>query len=159
MTNWPCHVWLQKKIVWPTNKGALGGGVTNFYMYQFGWWDIVYLSPNHNIHGENGVYQWWTTYADLINSKKTQSFGKKCCRQKCLKPHKNIFSCAVRKVNKLLCISRLNRTCINFDDIIIYFLPYDFGMIHIQVKILHFYIITRSYFYQVSLLWEKGLIF
>ena len=49
---------------------------------------------------------------------------------------------------------------INFDDVIIYFLPYDFfGMIHIQVKIPHFYTITRSYFYQVSLLWEKGLIF
>ena len=47
-----------------------------------------------------------------------------------------------------------------FDDVIIYFLPYDFfGMIHIQVKILHFYTITQSYFYQVSLLWEKGLIF
>ena len=49
---------------------------------------------------------------------------------------------------------------ISFDDVIIYFLQYDFfGIIYIQVKILHFYTIMRSYFYQVSLLWEKGLIF
>ena len=23
MTDWPCHIWLQKKLVWPTNKAAL----------------------------------------------------------------------------------------------------------------------------------------
>ena len=62
------------------------------------------VSPNHNIHGKNVVYQPWTTYAlksksvlemhipvirrskftDLVNSKKTQSLGKNTCRQKCL---------------------------------------------------------------------------
>ena len=54
------------------------------------------LSPNHNIHGENDVYQQWTTFAlkpksvseihfpaiwrfkfiDLANSKKTQTLGE-----------------------------------------------------------------------------------
>ena len=53
------------------------------------------VSPNHNIHGKNGVYQRWTTYAlnsksvlemhipmiwrfkftDLLNSKKNSNWG------------------------------------------------------------------------------------
>ena len=74
-------------------------------MCRFGQWDFMCtLSPNHNVHGENGVYQRWTTYAlksksvsemyfpvilmskfnDLVNSKKTQSLWKNGCRQKCL---------------------------------------------------------------------------
>ena len=55
------------------------------------------VSPNHNTHGKNGVYQQWTTYAlksksvsemhipviwrskftDLVNSKKKKILGKK----------------------------------------------------------------------------------
>ena len=63
------------------------------------------LSPDHNIHRENGVYHWWTTYSlklksvsemhfpaiwrhkftDLANSKKNSILEKKAgCRQKCL---------------------------------------------------------------------------
>ena len=38
-----------------------------------------------------------------------------------------------------------------------YFLPYGFfGMIHIQVKILHFYTITRSYFLSSFFIMGKG---
>ena len=62
------------------------------------------FSPNHNIHWENGIDHWWSTYAlksesvsemhfpviwrskftDLANSKKSQSSGKNGCRQKSL---------------------------------------------------------------------------
>ena len=59
------------------------------------------LSPNHNIHRINCVYQWWTTYTlkskgvsemhfpgiwrskvTDFASKKTQSLGKNDCKQK-----------------------------------------------------------------------------
>ena len=66
-------------------------------MHQFGNGILCTLSPNHNIHEENYVYQWWTKYAvkaksvsemhfpaiwrskftDLAHSKKTQSLGGK----------------------------------------------------------------------------------
>ena len=42
MTEWPGHVWLQKKMVWTTNKAALGGLLPTF-MHQFGWWDFMYF--------------------------------------------------------------------------------------------------------------------
>ena len=67
------------------------------FMHQFVDEILCTLSPNHNVHRENGLYQKWTTYAlksksvqeihfpaiwrfkftDLANSKKTQSLGKK----------------------------------------------------------------------------------
>ena len=67
-------------------------------------WILCTLSPNHNIHRINGVYQRWTTCAlkskSLVSemhfpgiwrstftdfaSKKTQSSGKNRCRQKSL---------------------------------------------------------------------------
>ena len=102
MTDLPCHYWLQKKLVWPTNKAALL--VLQTFMHQVVDAILCTLSPHHNVHRENGVYQQWTTYAlksksvpemhftaiwkskftDLANSKKTQSLGKNGCRQKCL---------------------------------------------------------------------------
>ena len=64
---------------------------------NFGDGFLCTLSPNHNIHRENGVYHWWTTYTlksrsvseihfpafwrykftDFKNSKKNSIFGKK----------------------------------------------------------------------------------
>ena len=85
---------------------------------NFGDGFLCTLSPNHNIHRENGVYHWWTTYTlksrsvseihfpafwrykftDFKNSKKKLNLWEKNgCRQKCLDKslHKNdliIFS-------------------------------------------------------------------
>ena len=47
MTEWPGHVWLQKKMVWTTNKAALGGGGTDL-----GDGILCILSLNQNIHVE-----------------------------------------------------------------------------------------------------------
>ena len=61
MTDWPCHVWLQRKLVWPTSKAALGG----FYQLLCTNLDdgiLCTLLPNHNIHRGNGVYQQWARY-------------------------------------------------------------------------------------------------
>ena len=62
MTDWPCHVWLQKKIVLPTNKAALGV-CYRFLCTNLGDGILCTLWPNHNIHEVNGVYQQWTQYA------------------------------------------------------------------------------------------------
>ena len=54
-----------KKISMIHQQGSLAGEFTTF-MHQFGWWDFactLQKSPNHNIHGKNGVYHRWTTYA------------------------------------------------------------------------------------------------
>ena len=106
MSDWPCHVWLQKKgrkIVWPTNKAALEVFYQHLYI-SLGDGVVGSLSPNHSIHGENDVHQQWTMYllksksvskmyspmiwrskfTDLVNREKTQSLGKSGCRQKCL---------------------------------------------------------------------------
>ena len=40
VTEWHGHVWLQKKLVWTTNKAVLGGLLLTF-MHRFGWWDFV----------------------------------------------------------------------------------------------------------------------
>ena len=102
MTKWPCHVWLQKSYYDPPTSQSRG--CYQLLYTNLGDGVLCTLSPNHNIHGENGVYQQWTTYAlksksvsekyfltiwrskftDLVNSKKTQSRGKIGCRQKCL---------------------------------------------------------------------------
>ena len=103
MNDWHSHNWLQK-ISMAQQQGSLGG-VLPTSMHQFGWWDFACnLLLNHNIHGENGFYQWWAMYAlksksvldmhfptiwrfkftDLVNSKKTQSLGTNGWRQKCL---------------------------------------------------------------------------
>ena len=56
MTNWPCHVWLQKKLAWPTNKAPLGC-VTIFYAPIWVGDEILCtLSPDHNNHWENGQH-------------------------------------------------------------------------------------------------------
>ena len=104
MINWSCHVWLQKKLVWSTNRAALGV-CYQLLCTNLGDGILCTWSPSHNIHGENGDYQRWTMYAlksksvsemhfpviwrskftDLANRKKTtQSLGKNGCRQKCL---------------------------------------------------------------------------
>ena len=90
----PCLV--TKKISITHQQGSLWGLLPTF-MHQFGNGILCTLSPNHNIHEENCVYQWWTKYAlkaksvsemhfpaiwrskftDLANSKKTQSLGGK----------------------------------------------------------------------------------
>ena len=62
MTDWPCHVWLQK-IVWHTNKAVLGGGgggvVTCFYA-PFWVMELSVLYHQTIIFTkENGVYQQW----------------------------------------------------------------------------------------------------
>ena len=79
------------------------GGVLQIFIHQFVDPILCTLSP-HNVHRENVVYQQWATYAlksksvpgmhflviwrskfaDLANSKKTQSLGKNGCRKKCL---------------------------------------------------------------------------
>ena len=99
MTNWPSKVWLQIKIVWPSPTRQPWRGVLPTLCTSLGDGILCTLLPNHNIHRENGVSQWCTTYAlkpksvsemhfsriwrskftDLANSKKTKS-----CRQKCL---------------------------------------------------------------------------
>ena len=92
-----------KKISMIHQQGSLGG-VLQTFMHQFVDGILCALSPHHNVHRENGVYQQWTTYAlksksvpemhfpaiwrskftDLAKSKKTQSLGKNGCGQKCL---------------------------------------------------------------------------
>ena len=62
MTDWPCHVWLQKKLVLLTNKAALGV-CYRLLCTNLGDGILCTLWPNHNIHEVNGVYQRWTTYA------------------------------------------------------------------------------------------------
>ena len=59
MADWHCHVLLQKKIVRPTKKSALGVCYRLLYT-DLGDGISCTLSPNHNIHGRNGVYQRWT---------------------------------------------------------------------------------------------------
>ena len=53
MTDWPCHVWLQK-IVWPTNKvvfGVGGGGCCYLLLCTIlSDGTSCSLPPNHNIH-------------------------------------------------------------------------------------------------------------
>ena len=63
MIDWPCHVWLQKKIVLPTNKAALGC-VTDFYapIWKMGLC-VLYHQTKMFTHRENGIYQQWTTYS------------------------------------------------------------------------------------------------
>ena len=62
MTDWPYHVCLQKKLVWPANKAALGVCYQLLFTNS-GDGILCTLSPNHNIQGGNGVYQRWTRYA------------------------------------------------------------------------------------------------
>ena len=62
MAGWPCHVWLQKKISMIHRQGSLGG-VLQTFMHQFVDEILCNLSPSHNVHRENGVYQQWTMYA------------------------------------------------------------------------------------------------
>ena len=49
MTNWPCHVWLQKKLVWPTNKADLGM-CCQLFCTNLGDGILCILLPNHNTH-------------------------------------------------------------------------------------------------------------
>ena len=113
ITNWPCHAWSQikNKKWWPTNKLALGV-CYRLLCTHLGDRISCTSTPNHNIHGENGVYQRWTICAvksksvsempfpaiwrpkfqknspwcptDSTKSKETQSLGKNSCREKCL---------------------------------------------------------------------------
>ena len=87
-----------------THQQSSLGGVLQTFMRQVVDGILCTLSPHHNVHRENGVYQQLTTYAlksksvpkmhfpaiwrskftDLANSKKTQSLGENGCGQKCL---------------------------------------------------------------------------
>ena len=51
MSDQPCHVWLQKKLVGPTNKGALGVCYRLLYT-DLGDGISCTSSPNHNINRE-----------------------------------------------------------------------------------------------------------
>ena len=102
MTDWLKKM-VTKKITITHQQSSLGG-VLQTFMHQFVDGILCTLSPHHNIHRENGVYQQWAMYAlksknvpemhfpviwrskftDLANSKKTQSLEKNGCRQKCL---------------------------------------------------------------------------
>ena len=96
MVDCPCHVWLQKKISMTHQQGTL----KLYYLLlctNVGDGILCALSTDHNIHGENGVYHWWTTYAlksksvsemhfpaiwrhkftDLANSKKNLNLREK----------------------------------------------------------------------------------
>ena len=42
MTDWPCHVWLQKNISVTHQQGRLRVVLPTF-MHKFGWWDFVYF--------------------------------------------------------------------------------------------------------------------
>ena len=50
MTDWPCHVWLEKRIVWPSNKTDLGVRY-QLLCTNLGDETLCTLLPNHNIHG------------------------------------------------------------------------------------------------------------
>ena len=96
MTNWPCHVWLHKKIVWPTNKADLE------VSYQLLWYFIMKpyihrekwcLSVMINVCFEvkrKCIFHWKFHNLspqcpnDSANSKKTQSLEKSGCTEKCL---------------------------------------------------------------------------
>ena len=113
MTNWPCHVWShthKKKLWWSNNKVALG---VCYWLLCTDLGDRILCTstPNHNIHGENGVYQRWTMCVsgkkkcirnafssnletkisknfprcptDSTKSKENQSLGKNDCIKKC----------------------------------------------------------------------------
>ena len=111
----------KKKIVWPTNKAVLGV-CDQLLCANLGDRILCTLSPNHNIHGKNCVYQRWTTthalkskivseihfsaiwrstFTDLANSKKTQSLGKNGCREKCLDKHLIIYIFDHKKIGSL----------------------------------------------------------
>ena len=114
VTDWPCHVWLQKKL------GTLG--VCYWLLYtNLGDGILCTLSPNYNIHGENSVYHWWSMctlksksvsemyllvvwrskFTDLANSKKAQSLGKNGCRKKYLDKSLHIVAIATNCSNFL----------------------------------------------------------
>ena len=107
MTDWPCYAWLQKNLIWPTNKAALG---VCYRLLCTNLEDGIMctLSPNQHVHSlvKNGIYQQRTKYSlksklvskmhftgicrskftELANKtvKKTQFFRKSSCKQKCL---------------------------------------------------------------------------
>ena len=96
MTDWPCHVWLQK-IVWHTNKAVLGGGggvVTCFYA-PFWVMELSVLYHQTIIFTkENGVYQQWKICP--LKSKK----GRKCIFQGSGEPNfKLMTKQTVKKLN------------------------------------------------------------
>ena len=90
MTGWLCHIWLQKELVWPNSKADLGAC---YHLLCTNLGQGILCTFCHTIIF-TGVYQWWVTYALKpktvsemhfgANSKKTQSFRKNDCRQRCL---------------------------------------------------------------------------
>ena len=77
MNDWPCHVWLQKKLVWPTNNAALGV-CYQLLCTNLGDEILCTLSSDNNIHGENSVYQWWTMYASKSKNVLEMHFSVIC---------------------------------------------------------------------------------
>ena len=75
MTDWPCHVWLQKKLVWPTNQAALERCVTDFLCTSLGDGILCTLSPNHNIQGGGGGGGGMVFISDGQRMLWSQSFG------------------------------------------------------------------------------------
>ena len=59
MTDWPCYAWLQKELVWPTNKV-----VTYFYapIWKIGLC-VLYHQTKMLTLRKNGIYQQWTRYS------------------------------------------------------------------------------------------------
>ena len=51
-----------KKVTITHQQSSLGG-VLQTFMHQFVDGILCTLSPHHNIHRENGVYQQWAMYA------------------------------------------------------------------------------------------------
>ena len=94
-----------RKISMTHQQGSLEG-VLQTFMHQFGNGILYTLSPNHNAHREDGVYQQWTTnalksksvlemhfpaiwgskFTDLAKKtvRKFNLWEKNSCRQKCL---------------------------------------------------------------------------
>ena len=50
MTNWPCHAWLQKKLIWPTSKADIRVGY-QLLGTNLGDGILCTVLPNYNIHG------------------------------------------------------------------------------------------------------------
>ena len=62
MTNWPCLVWLPKKLVHPTNKAALGV-CYRLLCTNLEDGTVCTLSPNQNVHSPG---KWYLSVMDNI---------------------------------------------------------------------------------------------
>ena len=103
MTDWPCHAWLQNKLVWPTNKAALGVCCrllcTNLLMKFCVLYHQTIMFTGKMVYIRNGQHMLWSqkVYRKSIfqqsgdsslltekTVKKPNLWEKNGCWQKCL---------------------------------------------------------------------------